>query len=267
MQNNNDLKKFLLEEFGLSANETNLYIALLKNGHSTILELAEYTGINRATTHVNIESLTQKRLVTQIKKGQGSRRSIMAEPPEKLHALLKEQKAKIEVAEQQLPKIITELSNLKESAQKNSTSSMEIRYYKGKNEVRFIYDEALKAKEFRAYLNCKKLAHAFPANIEKFLEVHTKNKEMQMWEILEDSKESREYLKLMPKERYYGKLVPKNLNLYIPNIDYMMFDEKVAIIDLHEEPTGTMIYNKSLYASTVAIFNFVWHILCNYSEA
>jgi len=265
MKHDAGLEKFLTEEFDLSDKEISLYLTLFKNGPSSILELSDDTGINRATTHVNIESLTKKKLVAQVRKGQGSRRSIMAEPPEKLHAILKEQKAKIEAAEQQLPKIISALSTLKEPRQKSS--GMEIRYYQGKNEVRFIYEEALKAKEFRAYLNCEKLGQLFPGNMKKFLEAHTKHKDMRMWEILKDSKLSREYLKNMPEERYYGKLIPKNLDLYISNIDYMMFDGKVAVIDLEDIiPTGTITYNKSLYNSTVAIFNFIWHVLDGYSK-
>lgn len=264
MQNNIDLKKFLLEEFGLSANETNIYIALLKNGHSTVLELAEYTGINRATTHVNIESLTQKRLVTQIKKGQGSRRSIMAEPPEKLHALLKEQKAKIEAAEQQLPKIIADLSNLKESAQKNSNSGMEIRYYKGKNEVRFIYEEVLKANEIRTYANTAGLLKIFPINTQKFIAAHKKNPKMRIWEIMEDSNETREYIKQMSPDRFFCRLITKHLPLP-PTTDYLIFDGKVAIIEAPQDIiSGLLIENANFYASSVAIHKFVWSYLPDY---
>jgi len=264
MENNLSLKKFLLEEFRLSTNEANLYIALLKNGHSTILELAEYTGINRATTHVNIESLTQKRLVTQIKKGQGSRRSIMAEPPEKLHALLKEQKAKIEAAEQQLPKIITELSNLREFAQKNNSSNMEIRYYKGKNEVRFIYDEVLKANEIRTYANTAELLKIFPVNMQKFITAHKKNPNMRIWEIMEDSNETREYIKQMPPDRFFYRLITKRLPLPSAT-DYLIFDGKVAVIDAPQGIiNGLLIENTNFYTSSVAIHKFVWSYLPNY---
>lgn len=256
---NIDLEKFLLDEFALSSNEVALYIALLKCGHSTILELAEHTGINRATTHVNVESLTKKRLVTQIKKGQGSRRTIMAEPPEKLHTLLKEQKAKIEAAEQQLPQMITKLSNLKELAQKNS--GMEIRYYKGKNEVRFIYDEVLKANEIRTYANTAELLKIFPINPQKFITAHRTNPKMRIWEIMEDSSETRAYVKQMSADRFFFRLVTECLPLP-PTTDYIIFDGKVAIIEApHGVISGILIENKNFYASSVAIHKFVWDYL------
>lgn len=253
-----NIEKFLSEKFELSKNEIDLYIALLKSGHSTILELSEFTGINRATTHINIENLTKKRLITQIKRGQGSRRSIVAEPPEKLHSLLQEKKSQIEEAEQQLPTIISGLFDLKKNVSKKS--GMEIRYYKDKNEVRFIYDEALKAKEFRAYLNCKKLMEFFPMNIAKFDDASKKRPNMSIWEIMQDSPEARAYAEMMTTSKFHCRLVPKNINLEL--MDYMIFDGKVAIVDLKENVlNGIVISNEDYYRNAKAIHKFIWQFL------
>lgn len=256
-----NIEKFLSEKFDLSKNEIDLYIALLKSGHSTVLELSELTGINRATTHINIENLTKKRLITQIKRGQGARRSIIAEPPEKLLALLQEKKAQLEEAEQQLPDIISGLFNLKKNIPKKS--GMEIRYYKDKNEIRFIYDEALKAKEFRAYLNCKKLMEIFPMNITKFSDTNKKRLHTNIWEVMEDSPEARAYAETMTTNKFHCRLVPKNINLAV--IDYMIFDGKVALVDLRENVlNGIIINNESYYQNAKTIHEFVWQFLTPY---
>lgn len=257
MDRHTGLEKFLSEEFGLSDNELALYIALFKNGASTILDLSKDTGINRATTHVNIESLTRKKLVAQVRKGQGSRRSITPEPPEKLHALLKQQKAKIEAAEQQLPEMISELASLKSPRQKSE--GMDIRYYQGKNEVRFIYDEILKAKEIRAYINCDQIFEVFPGNMKKFLDEHAKRKDMSIWEIMDDCRIAKEYISHMPSERYYYRLASKRLNL--ASMDYLLFDGKVAIIDVSAGINGVVIENKIFYENSKAIYEFVWGCL------
>lgn len=255
-----NLEKLLLDDFGLSKNEATLYLSLLKHGPSTVLEASDFTGINRATVHMNVDYLLKKGLINQIGKGQGSRRTLLPEPPEKLETIIRAKVAKLQSIEEKLPRAIEAL-NLLKSESREKAHDMEVRHYKGKNEVRFIYEAALNAKEFRAYRNWKKLSTLFPMNVPKLLKIHMHQKEMQIWEILEDSKETVAYLDLMPKERFYVRLAPKNSNLCLVDIDYMMFDGNIAVVDLSKEINGIMISNKNLYKSTVAMFKFIWETL------
>ena len=68
MENTIALERFLANELDLPNKEITLYLNLFKYGARTIQELAELSNINRVTTHNNVENLTQKGLVTQIKK-------------------------------------------------------------------------------------------------------------------------------------------------------------------------------------------------------
>ena len=258
------IEKFLEDELDLSRKEIKLYINLTKYGPTTILELAEISGINRATTHVNVENLTQKGLVTQMRKGRGSRRLIMAEPAEKLSVIFKERKAKLEAAENQLDFITDEISSLKK--EHRQSSGMEIRQYEGKSEVKLIYDDILKAKEIRAYVNCKELMRIFPSNMSKFLEAHKKRSDMRIWEILEDSKEGRTYANQITSKNYYVRLTTKHLNL--ASLDYLLYDGKIAIIELSRtaEVSGVVIENDNFYRNANAIYKFVWEYLPPYKE-
>lgn len=264
MENTIVLERFLANELDLSNKEITLYLNLFKYGARTIQELAELSNINRVTTHNNVESLTQKGLVTQVKKGRGSRRLIMAEPPEKLTVIFKERQAKIIAAEQQLDLITKELLSLKQEYTQNG--GMEIRHYSGKEEVKFIYEDVLKAKEIRSYLNYKELIKIFPANTMKFIEAQKKRPDMQMWEILEDSKEAREYADMTSFHNYYCKLATQKLNL--ASFDYIMFDGKIAAIDLSEgkNVNGIVIENKNFYNNAVAIHKFDWQLLPDYKR-
>lgn len=259
MQNKYFIETFLSDEFGLSKKEIELYLNLMKHGAATIIELSEISGMNRSTTHVNVDSLTRKGLVTQIKKGRGSRRLIMAEPVEKLALILENKKAKLETATKQLPKVMQELTDLKEESSRES--KIGIRHYRGKDEVKLIYEDVLKASEIRAYVNCKELSKVFPGNVEKFLRAHMKNKKMHIWEILEDSKEAREYVKQIPPQRYYFRLTTKKLNL--ASLDYLLFDGKIAIIELDSMVgiSGIILENKDFYKNAKAIHTFVWNSL------
>jgi sugar-specific transcriptional regulator TrmB len=257
------IEKFLGEELGLSPKEVTLYLNLVRYGSKTILELSELSNINRATTHVNIECLSRKGLVAQMKKGRGSRRLVMAEPVEKLAIIFKERKAKLEAAENQLGNIVRELMGLKKQADAPSERTMEIRRYEGKDEVRLIYDDILKAKEIRAYLNYDQIFELFPSNVGKFLKAHKKSRYMQIWEIMDDCKLARDYARQMPPERYHCRLTPKKLNLV--SMDYLLFDGKAAIIDITGGITGVVIENETFYENSKAIYEFVWRSLPPYN--
>lgn len=258
MSNHILIEKFLSEELNLSKKEIILYLNLIKYGATTVLELSEISGMNRVTTHANIEKLNKKGLVTQVKKGRGSRRLIMSEPIDKLTVILKERKAKIEAAENQLTSVMHELASIKKENRQNSI--MEIRRYTGKEEVKLIYDEMLEAKEIRTYANTDELLKIFPGNIHKFIDAHRKNHDMCIWEIMENSKETQDYVKQMDPKRFFYKLTTKKLSL--PTVDYSIFDGKVAMITISNNiVSGVVIENLNFYKSAEIIHQFIWDTL------
>lgn len=242
-----------LFELGLSEIEATLYQGLLETGSTTVMELARHTGMKRITVHFNVENLIQKGLVVQTI--QGARRQIIAEPPERLEYLIDEQFDKAKNLQAKFPDFLNTIHMIHPQRSKE----VKIKYYEGKESVIHIYDEALKAKEFRAYVNPEELHKVFTTNMDSFIQTHKKRKDMQVWEIMENSPEAQEYIKLMPKERYYYKLIPKGISLSI--IDYMMFDGKVAIVNLEKHATGILISNENYYNSAKAIYNLVWQML------
>ncbi|MBN1374016.1 hypothetical protein JW962_01635 [Candidatus Dojkabacteria bacterium] len=251
------IRSFLLNEFGLSDTETVIYLGLLQKGISTVLEISRYTGVNRATVHLNIENLRQKGLVTQTKQGRGKRRQIIAEPPERLGDILAQRRLELETTKKNYDTMLSDLKALIPRVDENT--SAEIKYYEGNQEVSYIYDEALKANEFRAYVNASELAKYFPANVPDFLERHKARTEMQIWEIMEMTPESIEYAKKMPKERYFYKFIPKGTSLSV--IDYMIFDSKVAIVNLDRNTSGLIIQNHNLYENAKEVFKLMWGML------
>ncbi|MGD9152798.1 MAG: helix-turn-helix domain-containing protein [Gammaproteobacteria bacterium] len=259
MENTIVLERFLANELDLSNKEIMLYLNLVKYGARTIQELAELSNINRVTTHNNVENLTQKGLVTQVKKGRGSRRLIMAEPPEKLSVIFKERQAKIIAAEKQLDLITKELLNLKKEY--NVRENVEVHQYKGKEEVKLIYNDVLSSKEIRSYVNCNEVTRIFPTNVSKFINSYKRNPNMQIWEIMEKSEEAKKYVEQVSAERYRCRLTNKQLNL--ASLDYLIYDGKVAVVefDAIEGVRGIVIENKKFYENAKAIHQFVWQFL------
>ncbi|MFT6016792.1 MAG: sugar-specific transcriptional regulator TrmB, partial [Candidatus Azotimanducaceae bacterium] len=74
-----------LQELGISTRETDIYLALLRLGPSSIRDIAVAAEINRGTTYEVLKDLKSKHLVSLFPKGK--RHVFCAEPPERLLAL------------------------------------------------------------------------------------------------------------------------------------------------------------------------------------
>lgn len=244
---------FLVDKFDLSETEAQLYIGLLKKGPSTVMDISRFTGINRATAHINLEDLIKKGFVNQTKKPNSKRRILVAERPDKLEFILKERKRKVERTLGVLPDIVTQLKSMKSD---DTGSEVLVEYYKGKFEVENIYDEVLQADEIRSYVNVEKVFEVFPENEEKFTSAYKSREDMYMWEILNSDNP---YANSISTNRYKYKFFPKKVDLSA--LDYIIYDGKIAIIKAVDEPTGIVIKSDELYESSVDIYDFVWSLL------
>lgn len=245
-----------LFKLGLSEIEAKLYLSLVKHGPATIKDLAEHAGFNRVTTHFQINGLIGKGLVVQQKKA--ARRTVVAENPDRLEDLLKEKEESLQMLKKEFPEFVSSIKkNLPNSHARDD--EIEVKFYKGKHGVRLIYKDALKAQELRAYVNANEIMEVFPENMHLFIDAHNKQKEMKIWEILNKSDGVEKYTQKMGPGRYFYKFVPKTINLSV--VDYMIYDGKVAIVNIRENPTGMIIINKDYYENAKAIFNFVWEMI------
>lgn len=249
------VKNFLLD-FGLTEKEITVYTTLLKTGPNTIMNLARETGIKRSTTHNTVEELIKKGLVSQT--NYGERRMVIAEDPDKLKFLMEQKKWDINKLEKNLPDIIDTITHMVPTSRETNTS--EVKYYTGEKGIQLIYNEALKAKELRSYANIKKIFEIFPDNSDIFTQSHKNNKDLNLWEIVEDSDIARNYAeKFTAKERYHYKVSP--VSFTAGALDVLIFDGRVAIISVKEGVTGMVISNEDYFNNTKEVFDFVWRSL------
>ncbi len=245
-----------LQELGLTEIEAEIYQGLLEIGPTTVKELSEHIGIKRITTHFNVESLINKGLVAQTM--YGARRQITAEPPERLEYLIEKKEKEIFLLKNTFPEFITSIQHTLIKS-KQQDKDVAIKYYQGKQGVQSVYNDVLKAKKLRAYVNATEISKVFPNNMELFIQTHNKRKDMYIWEIMDYSKNILDYANRMARGRYLYKFIPKSMNLSV--VDYLIYDDKVAIVNIKENPTGLIISNKDYYENAKAIFNLVWEVL------
>lgn len=96
-------------KLGLSEIEARLYVGLLEKKQSTIMELSDHVGINRVTVHFNIDALIKKGLVTQTM--HGSRRRIMAEPPQNLQFFIDDKLSQMQNIKTEFPKVLEQMQS------------------------------------------------------------------------------------------------------------------------------------------------------------
>lgn len=241
------------EEFGLSPVESKLYLALLEKGPSTILELSKATQVNRTTTHINIESLIKKGLATHIK--MGAKRHIIAEPPEKFSTLLAQEKVSIKRKEDSLPDMMKLISNSIANVKENTSS--EVRYYEGRDNISNLYDEILKSKEIKSYVNTGKILNIFPENNVKFIKAIKKG--AIIWDLQGDGEYIQSMNEAMVYPNYHVKLFPNGIT--INSMDYLIHDDSIAIVYGEDSPTAIVIKNKLLAENARILYDLLWGLL------
>jgi sugar-specific transcriptional regulator TrmB len=249
-----------LKQLDLSEIEAKLYLNLLKNGPTSVRDLALTIEIKRTTAYFYIDQLVDKGLV--MKQVRGSKKLVAANPPETLEHLVEKKVTSANIVEQSFPAI---LKTLTENLPQHSASvDAEIKYYKGKNGVRKIYEDALRSKEIRAYVNLSELEEVFPENFKLFDIALKENHDFKMYEIVEDSPLSRERIERSKQNgQFLYKIMPKGMEL-TPQ-DILIYEGKVSIISLKGDIHGIVLRNTDFYNNFRTLFDLNWKILSDKS--
>ncbi len=100
----------LLNKLGFSDKSAKVYLALLQLGPSSVRKLAEFCELNRGTTYDTLKWLQEKGIVTFYQKE--TKQYFVAENPEKLLSLAKNQEEELKTAQERISKAIPELQAL-----------------------------------------------------------------------------------------------------------------------------------------------------------
>lgn len=139
MMNNNDLKQ-KLSLLGLSDNQAEIYLTLLKQGLASLLDLSRRSSINRTTIYRVVEDLKQLNLVEEVVDNRGVK--IKAVAPENLQLLLTQKETELNHLKSNLSDLISNLSALKDQP----VPSTQVVYFRGQAGLKQLLWNVLKAK-------------------------------------------------------------------------------------------------------------------------
>ncbi len=254
---NNNILEYL-EQCELSEIEAKLYLALLETGPATIRDLAERINIKRTTGYFHIDLLIEKGLVMKLVKD--SQKLVAVYPPEEsLKNLVERNLQKAEQLNKNFPDIIQTIQTT--LPQFKDVSDAEIRYYKGKNGVKKIYEEALKSNELRSYVKIVDTGGIFSNNVDLFNNAFKQNPNLTVKEILYDSPLAKEQAPqvLSKKNQYSYKFIPSDTKL--SSEDILIYDGKVAIINYNSNISIIVLKSADYYRNSKELFDLIWEIL------
>lgn len=136
---NKDIKKKqeYCKVLGVTENELDFYLTLVKIGKSSVQSVAKEMGIFRSSAYVLVDSLAKKGLLSQEFKKNG--RELVPEPPKALLRLIKEQEKKVEKVKTEVTDKIPHLLSLYEKAQTDPI----IKVYEGAEGLKAIHEDIL----------------------------------------------------------------------------------------------------------------------------
>jgi HTH-type transcriptional regulator, sugar sensing transcriptional regulator len=241
----------LLGKLGLSPKEARLYLISLETGPTSIVKLAQKSGVKRGTIYEFLEEMIEKGLMEIIISGK--RRLYRGTDPKNLQKIVDRQK-------EILDSLVPDLSLLVP----DTLEKPKIRFFEGKSGLMAAYYEMLdipndsevvgyttfegvykifSESAIKSYINrrvVKKIKQKLIIPTDEFMENH----------ISENKNELRETI-MVPKKKFP---ITNEINIY---------ENKVAIFSLGEEKIGVIIDSKQIADTQRAIFNLLWDCLKN----
>ncbi|MBU0661069.1 TrmB family transcriptional regulator [Patescibacteria group bacterium] len=244
------MEKHLFTQLGLTDKQSQIYMALLSLGPSSVRHLAEHCDLNRGTTYDALKYLQELDLVYFHNKD--SKQHFVAAHPNELHQLVRKQQDQLSHIDQELNKHIPELQALYNRGGERPVA----RYYDRKN-LHVILEDVLRVceedehQEYRIYSAAglrEYLYESFPT----FSDVRIKKGiGVKVIAIGEGGD-----LRGLDERKWLDHQVSSPT--YI-----MMYPGKTAYISLNaqQEPIGVVIENDGVYETQKLLFDSLWKTL------
>lgn len=233
----------ILKEFGLTKNEIDIFLILIKKNSLSATEIAKHTGLNRPYIYYALERLLEKGYISEIRvKGKKNYQAIQ------LDRLYTSEETKLEV----LKELIKELENVK----KREKEEIYVEVFKGKYATKNVFKDMIsriKPKEEILYIGIdeEKMEVLEPIYIKKILN-HLETNKINERVIIKKAGKRLEYAKTTK----YKEIDPK----LIGNTAKIIYQDIVVEI-IYGEPMYTiLIRNKELAETSRKQFELFWSI-------
>lgn len=249
-----------LKKIGLSENESRAYLALLELGPATAQEISKKSGIKRATTYVQLETLTKLGLVTSFEKApknkNGANKTFFRiEDPEHLAKIIEREQKLASERDRALKEILPELGRLYLS----SGERPRVRFFEGIEGVKTMLKETFKIKpeekEVVAIISLDEFLELFPQLSDEYTPERVRRgiKSRVIYTSSHGPILKEFDAKLLRESRF---LLKEKLPFAS---DINVYGNEVAIsVVKGTRPFGVILESKEIADSVRALFNLLW---------
>ena len=245
------MEESILIKAGLTANESMIYMLLLKTGEAIASNIAKQTNISRPHVYDSINRLMEKGLVSYVIKG--NKRYFKAADPKELLNFLEEEKDKIGAKQKEIKQSLPDL--LKLQKEKKSKTSVEV--YEGTEGLKTVLMDIVSyGKSFIAF----GATHKFEQVLPLFSQIFIKRREQKNIRAKILVVEGENPIKTKLNEYRW---IPQEYSLPSSTI---MYGNKTAILLWTGEPLGVIIESKEVADSYRSYFELLSEFLTTVSE-
>lgn len=239
-----NLKQVLIS-FGLSPNESLVYLTCLSLGSASVYKISQNAGIPRSTCYEIIKTLNKKKLVsTYLRK---KVKYFNAEDPSEI---IKFERKKVDTLEQYIPEL-----RAMYASKKNKPS---VRYYEGRSGMKLVLQELLEeADEILAFSSADDLFANLGDYWPEFLERRIKKK-INVKTILKDTPLAHKRQNIEAKELREVKIISSTYN-YRGLV--MMWKNKIGMFSFSDEMFVLVTDSKEISETQKAMFYIMWNSL------
>ncbi|MBW2963509.1 helix-turn-helix domain-containing protein [Candidatus Woesearchaeota archaeon] len=243
------MEKLVLKELGLSKNESKVYLALLKLGSDTILEISKKSNVHRANVYDVLGKLIEKGLASYVVKG--GKRCYQATEPEKLLDILREHKEEIEKKEKMVSEILPKLAAIRPLFGKKS----QVTILDGVEGIKNIFEQKIKDGAVNYVIGAYSEPYILESYLQRWHRRRVKAKIMDKMLFKHGEKERAIELNKLP----YTECRSLPQQAFASPVAINIWGEKVAlVIGLEEEPLAILIENKAIAKDFFEYFNLLW---------
>src|SRR3989344_9275512 len=239
----------ILEEIGLTRNESLVYLALSKIGTSKTGEILKESGLNSGKIYEILESLKEKGLVSE--SIINNLRNFSAAPPFQLLSYLKRKKEEIEKEEIEISKELPLLEKLRNEGIKETKAVT----YIGFKGIKTAVDEALESMKKGEEILAMGVTERKDSKYKDFWLGRTENrlkKKIVAKHIFSEKSDYYSHFKKLKftESRILTGLTPVTIDIF--------GDEKVLILNYNEPENCIMIYDRNTATSFRNFFYQLW---------
>lgn len=234
----------ILSKLGLSSEEIKIYLDLLDNWISNIIEISNRTKINRPAIYKTLPNLIETGLISSVIKWK--RKVFEAQDPNKLKELLKNITTNLDV-------VVSSLSEVYAS----KDSKPNIKFFEWKNWIKTVYLDILNTLKpwdvYYRYTSRKWLNYdLYPKDYNKKIDEKWIFRYVITNETIAKTKEK--------KEKRDMVIIPKDFNIFDDNVNKIIYKNKIAVVDFNSL-TAFIIENNILAWFEEKIFKLLFKTL------